>query len=180
MPLQHRWSTMYMYCPLTNLYSKMHALHNCNGAAQWRQLVAKHAHVTHHGMRGRTTMSTQAEDDGVKTTLSTSCHCTQGTKKMYRKPLFRGNSTADPDDIRSPHFDDCAVPLVWWPWWPENPSDFFLTSVAPFHAMLHGGVIDKNIKYTPVMDGLKQPGYFQWYSDPITNFPVSFLHCLEG
>ncbi len=93
---------------------------------------------------------------------------TQGTKKMYRKPLFRGNSTADPDDIRSPHFDDCAVPLVWWPWWPENPSDFFLTSVAPFHAMLHGGVIDKNIKYTPVMEGLKQPGYFQWYSDPIT------------
>ncbi|DBB16164.1 TPA: hypothetical protein ACH3X3_015162 [Trebouxia sp. C0006] len=99
----------------------------------------------------------------------------KGTKKMYRKPLFRGNSTADPDDIRSPHFDDCAVPLVWWPWWPENPSDFFLTSVAPFHAMLHGGVIDKNIKYTPVMEGLKQPGYFQWYSDPITNFPVESL-----
>lgn len=82
----------------------------CNGTAQWRQLVAKHARVTHHGMLGRTTMSTQAEDDGVKTTLSASCHCTQGTKKMYKKPLFRGNSTADPDDIRSPHFDDCAVP----------------------------------------------------------------------
>ena len=151
---------------------------------QWCCTVAspcrKACTLTHHDMQGRTTMSTQAENDVFKFALSASCHCTQGTKKMYRKPLFRGNSTADPDDIRSPHFDDCAVPLVWWPWWPENPSDFFLTSVAPFHAMLHGGVIDKNIKYTPVMEGLKQPGYFQWYSDPITNFPVSFLHCLGG
>ena len=97
----------------------------------------------------------------------------QGTKQGYRKPLFRGNSTADPDDILTPHFDDCSVPLVWWPWWPDNPADFFLTSLAPFHAMLTAGVIDKNVRYTPVMEGLSQPGYFQWYFDPITNFPVS-------
>ena len=162
----------------------MYALHNCSGAAQRRQLGTKHAHKTHHN----TCMTCEDAQPcphkqkmlESKTALSASCHCTQGTKKMYRKPLFRGNSSADPDDIRSPRFNDCVVPLVWWPWWPENPSDFFLTSVAPFHAMLHAGVVDKNVKYTPVMEGLKQPGYFQWYFDPITNFPVSFLLCFGG
>lgn len=100
----------------------------------------------------------------------------QGTKKAYRAPHFRGNSSADFHDILHPDFDDCSVPLVWWPWWPFNPGDFFLSSLAPFHAMLTAGVIDENIRYTPVMEGLASPGYFQWYFDPITNFPVSPQH----
>jgi len=104
----------------------------------------------------------------------------QGTKKAYRKPHFRGNCSADFHDILHPDFDDCSVPLVWWPWWPFNPGDFFLSSLAPFHAMLTSGVIDENIRYTPVMEGLTSPGYFQWYFDPITHFPVSLLyvHCV--
>jgi len=105
----------------------------------------------------------------------------QGTKKAYRKPHFRGNSSADFHDILHPDFDDCSIPLVWWPWWPFNPGDFFLSSLAPFHAMLTSGVIDENIRYTPVMEGLTSPGYFQWYFDPITHFPVSLLnvHCIS-
>ena len=105
----------------------------------------------------------------------------QGTKKAYRKPHFRGNSSADFHDVLHPDFDDCSVPLVWWPWWPFNPGDFFLSSLAPFHAMLTSGVIDENIRYTPVMEGLTSPGYFQWYFDPITHFPVSLLnvHCIS-
>lgn len=98
--------------------------------------------------------------------------CAQGTKKAYRTPHFRGNSSADFHDILSPQFDDCSVPLVWWPWWPFNPGDFFLSSLAPFHAMLNEGVIDRNVRYTPVLEGLTRPGYFQWYFDPITHFPV--------
>ena len=42
--------------------------------------------------------------------------------------------------------------------------------------MLTAGVIDENIRYTPVMEGLASPGYFQWYFDPITHFPVSPQH----
>ena len=102
----------------------------------------------------------------------------QGTKKAYRKPHFRGNSSADFHDVLHPDFDDCSVPLVWWPWWPFNPGDFFLSSLAPFHAMLTSGVIDENIRYTPVMEGLTSPGYLQWYFDPITHFPVSFSNVL--
>lgn len=97
----------------------------------------------------------------------------QGTKKSYRKPVFRGNSSRDYPDILHPQFDDCSVPLVWWPWWPFNPGDFFLSSLAPFHAMLGEDVIDRNIRYMPVLDGLTSPGYFQWYFDPITHHKVS-------
>ena len=81
----------------------------------------------------------------------------------------------DPDAIKNPQFDDCTVPIVWWPWWPYNPGDFFLSSLAPFHAMQHEGVIDHNVRYTPVLDGLSKPGYMQWYFDPITNHPVQSL-----
>lgn len=105
---------------------------------------------------------------------STLTVCVQGTKKSYRKPLFRGNSSKDFPDILHPQFDDCSVPLVWWPWWPYNPGDFFLSSLAPFHAMLGEDVIDRNIRYTPGMDGLTSPGYFQWYFDPITHHKVPF------
>lgn len=38
--------------------------------------------------------------------------------------------------------------------------------------MLNEGVIDRNVRYTPVLEGLTRPGYFQWYFDPITHFPV--------
>lgn len=88
----------------------------------------------------------------------------KGTKKNWRAPLFRGNSSMDPADILNPTFDDCSVPIVWWPWWPYNPGDFFLSSLAPYHAMQYEGVIDHNVRYTPVMDGLTRPGYMQWYA----------------
>lgn len=38
--------------------------------------------------------------------------------------------------------------------------------------MLDEAVIDRNIRYTPVMDGLTSPGYFQWYFEPITHHKV--------
>ena len=44
--------------------------------------------------------------------------------------------------------------------------------------MLSAGVIDKNIKYTPVMEGLRQPGYFQWYFDPVTASMFAFDNTL--
>lgn len=45
--------------------------------------------------------------------------------------------------------------------------------------MLSEGVIDENVRYTPVLEGLSRPGYFQWYFDPITHFPVSFESCYQ-
>ena len=58
-------------------------------------------------------------------------------------------------------------------------GDFFLSSLAPFHAMQHEGVIDHNVRYIPVLDGLSKPGYMQWYFDPITDYPVQSLEELS-
>lgn len=140
----------------------------------------RHAECETEGQSGRSVSDRPETVIGHKYSeaqnwLSVVYCCIQGTKKSYRTPVFRGNSTADPSDILSPQFDNCSVPLVWWPWWPDNPADFFLTSLAPLHAMLTDGTIDKSIRYTPVMEGLSQPGYFRFYFEPISNFPVSFL-----
>ena len=40
----------------------------------------------------------------------------QGTKTASFPMLARANSTADPSDIREPVFQQCSIPLVWWPW----------------------------------------------------------------
>ena len=101
----------------------------------------------------------------------------QGTKKAYREPFFRIPSKSDPEDIRNPNYDDCSVPLVWWPWWPFNPGDFFLASVSQMHAMQQSGFIDHDIRFTPVFDGLAPPAYVNWYLKPLTNHKVSLQPC---
>ena len=53
-----------------------------------------------------------------------------------------------------------------------NPSDFFLQSVLPLERMFREGVFDSSIKYVPVLDGLQQPRYFQWWLSPFTPHKV--------
>lgn len=53
-----------------------------------------------------------------------------------------------------------------------NPSDFFLQSVLPLERMFRDGAFDKGIKYMPVLDGLQQPKYFQWWLSPFTSHMV--------
>lgn len=53
-----------------------------------------------------------------------------------------------------------------------NPSDFFLQSAVPLEKMFREGVFDKGIKYVPVLDGLQQPRYFQWWLSPFTKHKV--------
>ena len=62
--------------------------------------------------------------------------------------------------------------------WPMNPSDFFLQSVLPLEWMFWDGVFDRNVKFTPVLDGMQQPPYFQWWLSPFTHHKarLCFLH----
>ena len=66
--------------------------------------------------------------------------------------------------------------LYWYSFvcrWPMNPSDFFLQSVLPLERMFREGVFDKSIQYVPVLDGLQQPRYFQWWLSPFTRHEVT-------
>ena len=56
---------------------------------------------------------------------------------------------------------------------PMNPSDFFLQSVLPLERMFREGVFDKSIQFVPVLDGLQQPRYFQWWLSPFTRHEVT-------
>ena len=51
-------------------------------------------------------------------------------------------------------------------------GDFTLASAAPLHAMLQEGIVDKNIKFTPVLDNLRMPDYIDWELRPFTNHTV--------
>ena len=51
-------------------------------------------------------------------------------------------------------------------------GDFTLASAAPLHAMLQEGMIDKNVKFTPVLEGFRMPEYFDWELQPFTNYKV--------
>ena len=58
-----------------------------------------------------------------------------------------------------------------------NPSDFYLQSVLPLERMYREGVFDRGIQYVPVLDGLQQPRYFQWWLSPFTRHKVSVQPC---
>ncbi len=58
-----------------------------------------------------------------------------------------------------------------------NPSDFFLQSVLPLERMYREGVFDGGIQYVPVLDGLQQPKYFQWWLSLITRHKVIVQPC---
>lgn len=51
-------------------------------------------------------------------------------------------------------------------------GDFTLASAAPLHAMLQEGIIDKNVKFTPVLDGFRMPEYIDWELQPFTHHKV--------
>lgn len=51
-------------------------------------------------------------------------------------------------------------------------GDFTLASAAPLHAMLQEGIIDKNVKFTPVLEGFRMPEYFDWELQPFTHHKV--------
>ena len=58
-----------------------------------------------------------------------------------------------------------------------HAGDFTLASAAPLHAMLQEGIIDKNVKFTPVLDNLRMPDYIDWELRPFTNHTVSKDAC---
>ena len=41
--------------------------------------------------------------------------------------------------------------------------------------MLQEGIIDKNVKFTPVLEGFRMPEYFDWELQPFTHHKV-YLH----
>ena len=43
--------------------------------------------------------------------------------------------------------------------------------------MLQEGIIDKNVKFTPVLDNLRMPDYIDWELRPFTNHTVSRDAC---
>eukprot|EP00891_Asterochloris_glomerata_P000929 jgi/Astpho2/929/Aster-00767 len=81
-----------------------------------------------------------------------------GTKRNYTKPVFRGNSSRDPAD----HLK-------------AGQDDFFISNTAPFHAMRLDGVIDRKVRFSPVLEGLSEPEYMHWMLGPFTDFPVQTL-----
>lgn len=54
-------------------------------------------------------------------------------------------------------------------------GDFTLASAAPLHAMLQEGIIDKNVKFTPVLDGFRMPEYIDWELQPFSHHKVQFV-----
>lgn len=38
--------------------------------------------------------------------------------------------------------------------------------------MLQEGIIDRNVKFTPVLDGFRMPEYIDWELQPFSNFKV--------
>ena len=57
-------------------------------------------------------------------------------------------------------------------------GDFTLASAAPLHAMLQEGIVDRNVKFTPVLDGYRMPEYIDWELQPFSNHKVMHTHCL--
>ena len=43
--------------------------------------------------------------------------------------------------------------------------------------MLQEGIIDKNVKFTPVLEGFRMPEYFDWELQPFTHNKV-YLHAV--
>ena len=54
-------------------------------------------------------------------------------------------------------------------------GDFTLASAAPLHAMQLEGVVDRNVKFTPVLDGFRMPEYIDWELQPFSNHKVPLL-----
>ena len=69
--------------------------------------------------------------------------------------------------------NSAQVPLIWWPWWPFNPADFYLNSVLPLERMLREGVIDNHVQLVPVLDGLQPPRFYEWWFALLSQQPVS-------
>ncbi len=50
--------------------------------------------------------------------------------------------------------------------------------------MLQEGIVDRNIKFTPVLDGYRMPEYIDWELQPFSNHKVwcsvTPQHALEG
>ena len=97
----------------------------------------------------------------------------QGTKTAWFPIMARANSTRDPPDIRHPSFQKCRVPLVWWPWWAFNPSDFYLSSVLQMERLQRDGIIDRGIQFVPVLDGLESMPFHSWWLAPFSDHKVS-------
>jgi hypothetical protein len=73
------------------------------------------------------------------------------------------------------HVACLQVPLIWWPWWPFNPADFFLNSVLELERLQRQGIIDRATKFVPILDGLERAGFHEWFLAPFTNWQVLSL-----
>ncbi len=60
-------------------------------------------------------------------------------------------------------FQQCEVPLVWWPWWPFNAADVYMGSLLPLERMLREGVVDDQVRLVPVLDGFRLPQFYHWW-----------------
>ena len=60
-------------------------------------------------------------------------------------------------------FQQCEVPLVWWPWWPFNAADVYMGSLLPLERMLREGVLDDQVRLVPVLDGFRLPQFYHWW-----------------
>lgn len=56
-------------------------------------------------------------------------------------------------------------------------GDFTLASAAPLHAMLQEGIVDRDVKFTPVLDGYRMPEYIDWELQPFSNHKVMHTLC---
>ncbi len=53
-----------------------------------------------------------------------------------------------------------------------------MASAAPLHAMLQEGIVDRNVKFTPVLDGYRMPEYIDWELQPFSNHKASYTSYL--
>lgn len=96
----------------------------------------------------------------------------QGTKTAWFPVIARANSSKDPPDIRDPNFQRCRVPLIWWPWWAFNPSDFYLSSVLQLERLQRDGIVDRGVQFVPVLDGLESMPFHSWFLSPFSDHKV--------
>ena len=68
------------------------------------------------------------------------------------------------------------MPLIWWPWWAFNPSDFYLSSVLEMERLQREGIIDRGVQFVPVLDGLERMPFHDWFLSPFSNHKVNEGH----
>ncbi|CAL8463208.1 g2742 [Coccomyxa elongata] len=64
---------------------------------------------------------------------------------------------------------------MWWPWWAFNPSDFYLSSVLGMERLQREGIIDREVQFVPVLDGLERMPFHEGFLSPFSSHKVETL-----